>query len=115
MDFLTLMYLAEIVGNLNTIMGIAFAVSMIGIFTAFSIWLGNDFDMDLLKNVPRKRTLMAVYGFFLIACVLVPNQKLVYIAAAYQAGQEVSKTEIFDKALKLLNQKIDAELEKEKK
>lgn len=105
-----LLYLAEVLGNINIIITVVFFVSLISIVMALFICAAESYNpFTEFKHIKK---VIIGYSIFILLCVFVPNQKYVYLIIASRAGKEVVKSEVFEKAMKVLNKKLDQELEK---
>lgn len=109
MSFELLLYLAEVVANLNVIITAIFFISIVSI--AFGLFLTLVGEVEPEQWKPLLNYKKYIVGFY-IACLLVPNQKYLYIIAAKQVGSDAVKTELGQKVIAVLNAKLDDQIEK---
>lgn len=114
MSIVAMLYLADFVYNLSTVLVIfaAVGIAYFGISTIDNATRG----INPISPNGKKAAILAAISFGL--CTFIPSKKTMYMMAAASYTQELAATpkvtEIGDKVYKLLNEKLDEALEKKK-
>lgn len=114
---LLLLYLADLSDKMYPLLLGSFCVLLAGIM----LWLGGiQFDDDTsTRMVKAARRIIKISIAVVIFAFLYPSKNTLYIAASAKAGQigieKLQGSDTFDKALKLLDKKLDEALTEEKK
>lgn len=109
------LYLAETIGTINVVSGIFLFLS-ISATCICGIIYANTYDCSRHEGLTRfakswgeRFSYLSVGLLFLT--ILVPSQKTLYLILASEAGEEVVTSDTGQKALNVINQKLDEMLE----
>ena len=114
---LLLLYLADLSGKMEPLLLGSLCILLAGIM----LWFGGiQFDDDTsARMVKTARRIIKISIAVVIFAFIYPSKNTLYIAASAKAGQigieKLQGSDTFDKALKLLDKKLDEALAEEKK
>jgi len=111
-ELLWLLYLADVVHGVSIVLAIAGIVVLIASCFYF---LYHVIEPDGEFPPPRIKTLLAwVVGIFMLSAIL-PTKQLILIAAGLRAGQQALETPLAQKALRLLDKRLEDALKEVEK
>lgn len=116
-EILPLLYLADLSGKMEPLLLGSLCILVAGIM----LWFGGiQFDDDTsVRMVKTARCIIKISIVVAVFAVLYPSKSTLYIAASAKTGQigieKLQGNDTFDKALKLLDKKLDEALAEEKK
>lgn len=105
-----LIYLAGVLGSLQTLFVLLSALSISTVF-AIAMWASTTFQKDCEIKAKKyiKLSLILTLLFWLLAA-LTPSTTTVYMIAGVNVTQQIAKTPEAQKVLQLLNRELDERL-----
>ena len=104
-----LLYTADVSQNIQVLLCLS---GIIGLFVGGLAWLHHYFD--LVKPFKAGPKLLALCLGSLLVSAAIPDDETFYAIAVSEVGEEVVKSETAGKAVKALNNWLDAQLEEKK-
>jgi hypothetical protein len=114
MSAMWIIYLADVVGGLSTLIIFCGIFLLMAIFPLF-MFMVEIMDKDAERTTKKIMLLFAAVGIFSVFVgVLIPSKQTIYMMAAAKVGQDIVASpetkEIGGKVLQLINQKLDEQL-----